>query len=255
MAALEIITWGTGERVLLVHGSALDGPATWAPQRPLSERWALHVVQRRGFGSSPDTDGEDFEHDADDLCELLAEPAHLVAHAYGAIGALIAAERRPRAVRTLTLIEPTCVTAAMDEPDIAQAIGAIADWWLHAPADPAEFLAGYSALLGVRVPELNDGPAGLPGAARRLRNTRPPWMAEPAWDRVADARIPTLVVSGGSSPALDAVAAAVARNTGGRSKLIRGAGHAVQRAADAFNPMLESHMSSVRRRVPFDHGG
>ena len=223
----------------------------------------MQVVQRRGFGSSPGADGEDFEHDADDLCELLTEPAHMVGHSYGAIGALLAATRRPAAIRSLTLIEPTLVTAELDHPEIARAVGFISDWWLNAPEDPAEFLAGYSSLLGVRVPELDDGPAGLRYAARRLRSCRPPWTAVVPWERVAQARIPTLVVSGGHSPALDAVAVAVAYKTGGRSKVVSSAGHAVQRVVDTFNPVLESHLSSARptapetrapqARAPFDH--
>jgi pimeloyl-ACP methyl ester carboxylesterase len=239
---LEIITWGSGESVLLVHGSLLDGPATWAHQRPLSARWELRIVQRRGFGASPASEGEDFEHDAADLCHLLGEPAHVVAHSYGAIGALLAATRRPDAVRSLTLVEPTTVTAGMDDPEIAEAIGSIADWWLQAPRDRAEFLAGYSALLGVRVPRVDGRPPGLREAARYLRHCRPPWTAEVRWELVAQAGIPTLVISGGHTPALDAVAAAVARRTGGVHAVIASTGHAVQRSAGAFNRALEKHL-------------
>jgi pimeloyl-ACP methyl ester carboxylesterase len=250
---LEIITWGSGESVLLVHGSLMDGPTTWARQRPLSERWGLRVVQRRGFGSSPATEGEDFEHDADDLCDLLVRPAHVIAHSYGALSALLAATRRPGAVRSLTLIEPTSVTAGLEDPDIARAVGGIADWWMTAPRDPAKFLAGYSALLGVRVPDLTDGSAGLEAAARYLRHCRPPWTAEVPWEIIAEAGIPTLVVSGGHSPALDAIAAAVARRTGGEHVLIRGSGHAIQRAADTFNPAVERHMRSARVQPASSH--
>ncbi|HWF74009.1 MAG TPA: alpha/beta hydrolase [Solirubrobacteraceae bacterium] len=248
MTPLDIITWGAGESVVLVHGSLIDGPATWAHQRPLAERWCLRVVQRRGFGSSPRADGEDFEHDAEDLCDLLAEPAHLVAHSYGAIGALLAAARRPRAVRSLTLVEPTSVTAGMDEPEVAQAIGSISDWWLHAPRDPAKFLVDYSALLGVRVPRSDDGPAGLREAAHYLRHCRPPWTAEIPWVDVAEAGIPTLVISGAHTPALDAVADAVARRTGGAHIVISSSGHAVQRSARNFNRALEDHLLAARSR-------
>jgi pimeloyl-ACP methyl ester carboxylesterase len=253
VSPLEIIAWGSGEGVLLVHGSLMDGPATWARQRPLSGRWGLRILQRRGFGSSPATDGEDFEHDADDLCGLLQEPAHVVAHSYGAIGALLAATRRPTGVRSLTLVEPTSVTAGMDDPEVARAIGSIADWWLHAPRDQRKFLAEYGALLGVRVPDLDDGRAGLRDAARYLRHCRPPWTAEVAWERVAEARIPTLVISGGHTPALDAVAAAVALRTGGEHTVVASAGHAVQRAAGAFNRALENHLLAAGRRAPADH--
>jgi pimeloyl-ACP methyl ester carboxylesterase len=245
---LDVVSWGTaaGARVLLVHGSLLDGPATWAHQQPMSARWRMLVVQRRGFGSSPAGAGEDFERDADDLCELLGEPAHVVGHAYGAIGALIAATRRPRSVRSLTLIEPTCIRAEMQEPEIAAAAGAIADWWMEAPTDKAEFLAAYGALIGVRVPALDGGRRALREAARFLRSCRPPWTAELPFEEVGHARIPTLVVSGGHSPALDAVAASIARSTGGRHKVIAGAGHAVQRAAGAFNPALEAHLLAAQ---------
>jgi pimeloyl-ACP methyl ester carboxylesterase len=246
---LEIVTWGAGDAVLLVHGSQADGPATWAHQRPLSERWCLNVVQRRGFGSSPAADGEDFERDADDLCRLLEEPTHVVAHSYGAIGALLATTRRPGTVRSLTVIEPTCVTAAMDDPEIAKAVSYLADWWLNAPADPREFLTEYGALLGVRAAGLDDGSRGLREAARRLRSCRPPWTAEVPWERLEAARVPTLVVSGGHSPALDAVAAAIARMTGGGHTVIAGAGHSVQRAAETFNPALERHMRAARRQA------
>jgi len=247
---LEIITWGSGARVLLVHGSLMDGPATWARQEPLAERWELQVLQRRGFGSSPSTEGEDFEHDADDLCELLGERAHVVAHSYGAIGALLAATRRPRAVRSLTLVEPTSVTAGMDDPEVARAIGAIADWWLNAPRYPAEFLVGYSALLGVRVPDNDGNPARQQDAARYLRHCRPPWTADVPWEEIAEARIPTLVISGGHTPALDAVAAAVARRTGGEHAVIASSGHAVQRvAAPAFNRALENHLAAASPSV------
>jgi pimeloyl-ACP methyl ester carboxylesterase len=245
---LEVITWGSGDRVLLVHGSLADGPGTWALQRPLSEGWELEVVQRRGFGLSPPTDGEDFEHDADDVCDLLSSPAHVVAHSYGAIGAVLAATRRPRKVRSLTLVEPTAVTAAMEDPVVAEAIGAIADWWLHAPRDPAKFLAGYGALLGVRAPRLRDGPTGLRAAAKYLRHCRPPWTAEVAWEDIALARIPTLLISGGHSPALDAVAATIARRTGGQHTVVASAGHSVQRAGPEFNRALEAHLRSAARR-------
>ncbi|HEY5316825.1 MAG TPA: alpha/beta hydrolase [Solirubrobacteraceae bacterium] len=248
MTPLEIITWGSGESVLLVHGSLLDGPATWARQEPLAERWELRILQRRGFGSSPATEGEDFERDADDICGLLAEPAHIVAHSYGAIGALLAATRRPYGVRSLTLVEPTSVTAGMDDPEVAQAIASIADWWLQAPRDPARFLSEYSALLGVRVPDADGGPARLRDAARYLRHCRPPWTAEVPWEQIAAAGIPTLVISGGHAPALDAVAAAVARRTGGEHTIVASEGHAVQRAAGAFNRALENHLLAAGNR-------
>lgn len=56
-------TWGdAGERVILLHGSNVPNPeVTWAEQRPLSDRFRLVVVDRRGHGNSPPYQGPGFE--------------------------------------------------------------------------------------------------------------------------------------------------------------------------------------------------
>ena len=245
MAALEEVRWGSGPPVLLVHGSLADGPSSWSRQRPLAERFTLRVIQRRGFGASPDAEGEDFLVDADDVCALLrAEPSHVVAHSYGAIGALIAAARVPGTVRSLTLIEPTAVSAAAADPDIARGIEFIASWWETAPSEPEAFLPAYGAMLGIRVPSLGPDSDSLRRAALLLRRCRRPWTAEPPWAEIAAARIPSLVVSGGGSPALAEVSARVAERIGGSHRVLAGAGHAAQRD-DAFNPLLEEHLDAA----------
>ena len=99
MSELHVTTWGDGEPVLFVHGSFVRGGASWAAQRPLADRYRLLFVDRRGYGDSPPTSGEDFDRDADDIAELLGDGAHLVGHSYGAVASLIAAGRRPGAAR------------------------------------------------------------------------------------------------------------------------------------------------------------
>ena len=91
--------------MLFVHGSVV-GATTWKKQRALGKRWTTKVLDRRGFGKSPETDRDDFQADAQDICEALGDGAHLVAHSYGAIGAMLAARERPEAVHSLTLVEP-----------------------------------------------------------------------------------------------------------------------------------------------------
>ena len=93
-----ITTWGDGEPVIFVHGSFVRGGGSWAAQRPLAERYRLRFVDRRGYGDSPPTDGEDFDRDADDIAGLLDVGAHLVGHSYGAVACLVAAGRRPDAI-------------------------------------------------------------------------------------------------------------------------------------------------------------
>jgi pimeloyl-ACP methyl ester carboxylesterase len=104
---VHVTSWGegTGDRVVLVHGSMAAGPQTWHDQQPLADDRLLIVPDRRSYGDSPDGDG-DFERDAEDVAELLAEGAHLVGNSYGGVVALLAAAKRPDAVRSLTVVEP-----------------------------------------------------------------------------------------------------------------------------------------------------
>src|SRR5256885_7029023 len=51
-------------RVLLVHGSVVNGDATWAAQKRLAERFDLVVPNRRGFPPGPDVESVDFEDEA-----------------------------------------------------------------------------------------------------------------------------------------------------------------------------------------------
>src|SRR5204862_4189847 len=50
-----------GPRLLLVHGSVVNGEVTWTAQRPLAERFELVVPNRRGFPPGPDVERVDFE--------------------------------------------------------------------------------------------------------------------------------------------------------------------------------------------------
>ena len=59
---------------------------------------AGHCLYWIGAGlASPPADGDDFEVDARDIAEALGDGAHLVAHSYGGVGALLAAAARPQA--------------------------------------------------------------------------------------------------------------------------------------------------------------
>src|ERR1700694_6224028 len=98
-------TWGSGPRVLLIHGAVTNGGAAWSKQKPLADRWQLVVVNRPGFVPNPPAMRCDFEADAEGIAELLDGPGHVVGHSYGGLIALLAASYRPDAVRSLTVIE------------------------------------------------------------------------------------------------------------------------------------------------------
>ena len=52
-ASLEVVVWGFGPRVVLVHGAVFNGPLTWNEQRPLGERWRLEVLKSPGLRQEP----------------------------------------------------------------------------------------------------------------------------------------------------------------------------------------------------------
>ena len=108
---------GSGEPVVLVHGSASD-QRTWHLQRnELGKRFRVIAYSRRyHWPNEPIPEGADYamaEH-VDDLeallCSLEATPAHLVGHSYGAFLCLLLAIRKPHLVRTLVLAEPPVIT-------------------------------------------------------------------------------------------------------------------------------------------------
>jgi len=72
------------ERVVLVHGSVVNGRATWSAQRPLAERFELVVLDRPGLPPNPPAERVDFEPDATLVAELLRAGDHLVGHSYPA---------------------------------------------------------------------------------------------------------------------------------------------------------------------------
>jgi pimeloyl-ACP methyl ester carboxylesterase len=124
---LHVTTWGDadGEPVLFVHGSMAAGPETWQDQQPLADGRRLLLVDRRGYGDSPAGDG-DFERDAADVAELLDGGAHLVGNSYGGLVALLAAARRPDAVRSLAVIEPPALALVRGRDEVESFFAAVA---------------------------------------------------------------------------------------------------------------------------------
>ena len=96
--SVEVVVWGSGPRVVLVHGSVINGPLTWSEQRPLGERWRLEVLNRRGYGKSLSPFvRSDFEEDARDIAALLGD-----GHTSSAIHTVLSAHSMlPRSARRL----------------------------------------------------------------------------------------------------------------------------------------------------------
>jgi pimeloyl-ACP methyl ester carboxylesterase len=231
-----------GTSAVLVHGSqswGSDEIAGFAAQRPLAARVRLVVIDRRGYGQSPDAAGDDrpgdHNADADDVIGALGAGAHLVGHSYGAVVALLAAARRPDLIRSLTLIEPVAFALADEDPVVAHALGRQRAAVANLPADlsPAHFLQASYATAGLPVPAAT--PQRLRAAATAMRELR---FAQAVFSLrpVAAAAWPKLVITGDwstapaqyraySGDAMMACARVIAGKIGARLLRVAGASH------------------------------
>ena len=254
--AINVVNWNdgaaTGERAILVHGSTTWGTSAFGRQRPLACRYRLEVVDRRGYGGSPDVAHSDAVVDAADIVGLLDDgPAHLVGHSFGTVVALLAAVRTPGSVRSLTLIEPCCYRAVADDPVVAAALARSREALVAAATrprpTPAEYLRMSTEPLDL--PPLEPTPARLRAAATAM-DERPCWDVEVPLDVVAHAHWPKLVISGtwasapeqyqrlGGEPLL-ACGRAVAGRIGADLLTVPGAAHEPQwEQAESVNAAL-----------------
>ena len=264
---IHVTTWGGGSRVLMVHGGVQGGigggPVNFDGQRALAERgWRIELIDRPGFGGSPSRGPDDMDADAAIIADHLGDGCHLVGHSFGGAEALLAAARRPGAVRSLILIEPALQPLLVAEDPsnaAAKAAGEVVMQYLLTAKTPAEFAETFTRSMGrtesgednVSAASIADDHAKATALGCSLLQAR---MVSPH-DMLAAARavkaaaIPTLVISGGYSDGQAATAEAVARITGGHHTIVKCASHFVQQAnpeefnrvADAFMREAEAH--------------
>jgi pimeloyl-ACP methyl ester carboxylesterase len=247
-ADLEVTEVGEGPRVLLVHGSVVGPEQTWRKQAPLAERWTLVMPKRPGFGGSPPLERGDFEAEAPLFAELLGEGAHLVGHSYGAVIALLAAARRPEAVRSLTVSEPGALRIAAGNPEVDAIIAHGEYLYGHRDSLPKEvFLRAFRDGTG----SANETPDRLPESLERgaelLRSERPPWEAEVPMEALAEGAFPKLVISGDHSPAFEAVCDILAERIGAERAVIPGRKHTIPSTGAPYNECLTRFLSAVGR--------
>ena len=204
-SGVHVTVWGDGEPAVFVHGSFGWGEETWREQRALADDYKLLLVDRRGFGASPANGRVDFDRDAEDVVEVLGDGAHLVGHSYGGVVSLLAAARRPDAVRSLVLIEPPAFGIARGD-DAVEALIDNVNRAAEETQDPSQYRAAF--LRGFGFPAQ---PTPLQGeslaAARASMTERPPWEAKIPLDELERANLRVLLVQGDWCPAPDSARA------------------------------------------------
>lgn len=239
MSELFLHTWGVGTPVVLVHGSLATGAQEWEAQRPLAEEgYQLLALDRRGYGGSPASDGEDFLRDADDIAEVMGDGAHLVGHSYGGLGAMLAACRRPEATLSLALLEPPAFSLAGGRPAAQALAGGIRSMW-DADSPDLEWAIRFLRAVGTDPDDLPPGVLDevLP-LVPVLRRGRPPWDADLPVSALASTDFPKLVVSGGHSAGFEATCDELAERIGAGRCVVGGAGHEIQFTGEPLNEVL-----------------
>ena len=178
-ADLHLEAWGDGTPVVLAHGSLATAAEEWAAQRPLAdEGYRLLAPDRRGYGCSPATEGEDFLRDAEDIAALMGDGAHLVGHSYGGLGVLFAAARRPEATLSLALLEPAAFTLGQHHPAGRALVDEVRRVW-DQDAPDEQWVVGFLKAVGSDPDEFPPGflSAALP-LVPVLRRGRPIWYPD-----------------------------------------------------------------------------
>jgi pimeloyl-ACP methyl ester carboxylesterase len=243
---LHVDVLGSGPRLVLVHGSVVNGPATWPQQRPLADDFRLELVTRPGFPPNPPVGRVDFELDAPLVAEHLGDGAHLVGHSYGGIVSLLAAAQRPDAVRSLTVIEPPCFGVAADDPAVATFVSTY-EREVVPIADPRERLGQFLGSVGSTVRLADPLPPELEQGGRMQMVERGPQEAEIPLAELRAAPFLKLVVSGAHHLAFDAVCDVLERELVAERAVIPGGGHSVQRTGEPFNTLLTDFVARADR--------
>jgi pimeloyl-ACP methyl ester carboxylesterase len=219
-ATISYDKYGSGPPLVLVHGSMSDHQTSWeAVKGPLSQRFTLYAMDRRGRGQTTAPQERRLEDEFGDVAGLLqaiGEPSFVMGHSYGAHCALGGAAEQPGLVSKLVLYEPPRPDA-MSAGEIAKVEEAASqgDWdrfvrtWLidvvEIPAQVADALhaSPFWPLM------IADAPATLCDARALGR-----YEFDPA--RFAVLTMPVLLLVGSESPrdnyVTDALAGVLANN-------------------------------------------
>jgi len=241
---------GEGPPVLFIHGSVVGAELTWRKQLPLAKRWSLILPNRPGFGASPPLERGDFETEAPLFAELLGDGAHLVGHSYGGVIALLAAAKRPEAVRSLTVSEPGSLRLAAGNPVVDEMIRNGERLYRDPESIPSEvFLRLFRSGAGSARHTPEELPEELARGVELLKRERLSWEAEIPVEELARAGFPSLVVSGDHSEAFEAVCDALADRLGAERAVTRGRGHTVPSTGEPYNRLLERHLAASERAL------
>jgi pimeloyl-ACP methyl ester carboxylesterase len=201
---------GSGEPVVLIHGSAIKDDLLPVANDSALEGYKLVRYYRRGYGTSSPLQGpvtiEDQSRDCAALLRGLGiKRAHVVGHSYGGVIALQLALDKPELVHSLALLEPALILLVPSGQAMMQQMGPVLEMYQRGDKEQAveAFVKGISR---PNAPQIIDD--AIPGAYQDSLNMADMFFATemPAlqgwsfdkqdWERI---RQPVLFVIGDES--------------------------------------------------------
>ena len=104
------------QRIVFVHGAGRFGAAAWPGQHALARSWDCLFLRRSGYGLQVPPSPTDHAADTAAILSALGSGGHVVAHAEGAVSAMMAAVSAPARVHSLILCEPAVFSLTRELP-------------------------------------------------------------------------------------------------------------------------------------------
>lgn len=198
---------GQGPHLLLIHGTGAPGGRSRPVRSALEAQFTVHAMDRRGHGKSGDASSYTIEQEYADIASCIDAfgplPVDVIAHSYGAICALGAAQNGAR-IRRLVLYEPPIPAPGSSycPPDVIPAMrAAIARGDL--PGAMTSFFTGVHGITLDKVARMHRVAAWREQCALAplvLRELEAVGRFNFIPNDYAGWRIPTLLLLGGDSP-------------------------------------------------------
>lgn len=227
-------------RIVFIHGMDSYGAAAWPAQHLLAGNYDCLFLKRTGFDAVAPPAATDFAADAKIVIDALGRGGHVVAHAQGAVAAMMAAVQRPDLVRSLILIEPLLPSLTAELPATAAYSRRVEELFARsAVLGDAEFLMEFNTLLAITTVGTAEPVIRRAARARlQLPSADAPLLIVPG--------VPTLVLTGGWEPLYEEVADYL-ESTGAKHVVLR-SGHRPQDTTDGA-AQIEQFIEAAQRGV------
>lgn len=227
-------------RIVFIHGMDSYGAAAWPAQHLLAGNYDCLFLKRTGFDAVAPPAATDFAADAKIVIDALGRGGHVVAHAQGAVAAMMAAVQRPDLVRSLILIEPLLPSLTAELPATAAYSRRVQELFARSEVlGDAEFLMEFNTLLAITTAGTAEPVIRRAARARlQLPSAEAPLLIVPG--------VPTLVLTGGWEPLYEEVADYL-ESTGAKHVVLR-SGHRPQDTTDGA-AHIEQFIEAAQRGV------